>query len=137
MKINTYSLYNALAQVRTRPEWPTGDKLSQLAVIAARFWFLSQDNPDGTVTLSGPTLSAPLTLDRETATIRLLNEVCSAILADDASNAIFALAEPLLAPFTVNRKFLQRRAFAFRKAHRDYEACFATLTQPQPQLQGD
>lgn len=131
MKTNIYSLFRVKAQARKRPKWPTGDTLRELTGIAARFWFLTRDNPDGTVTLSGPTITAPLTLDCETASIRLLNEVCSAILAEDPSDTIYALAEPLLAPYVINRKFLQRRVSAFRKTHRGYEASFATLTQPQ------
>lgn len=131
MKTNIYSLFRVKTQARKRPKWPTGDTLRELTGIAARFWFLTRDNPDGTVTLSGPTIAAPLTLDCETASIRLLNEVCSAILAEDPSDTIYALAEPLLAPYVINRKFLQRRVSAFRKAHREYEARYTALTQPQ------
>lgn len=137
MKTNLYSLCNVMAQASVRPEWPTGDKLRQLTAIAARFWFLAHDNQDGTLTLSGPTLTEALTLDHETATIRLLNEVCSAILAEDASDTIYALDEPLLAPFVVNRKFMQRRIDLFRKAHHSYAATHHALTQPQPQSQGE
>jgi hypothetical protein len=123
--------FAAVARARASPPpvWPTGAKLAQLVELAARFWFTWTENADGTRTIAGPTIATPITLDERTATIRLLNEVCSAMLAEDCTNLIYKLEQPLYAPFVAPRRFIQRRITVFRAAHRDYEAVFKALTQ--------
>ena len=125
--------FAAVARARASPPpvWPTGAKLAQLVELAARFWFTWTENADGTRTLTGPTLAKPLTLDARTATIRLLNEVCSAMLAEDCTNLIYKLEQPLDAPFVAPKRFIQRRITVFRAAHREYEAVYKALTQLQ------
>lgn len=131
MKPKQYDLSTVMARARVRPEWPRGEKLLDLAHIANRMWFIVTDNCDSTKTLSGPTISQPITLSDDTAAVRFLNEVCSAILAEDNTDAVFTLEEPMTAPFVLPRQFIQSRVTAFRKKYRDYEPTYQTLTQQQ------
>lgn len=133
MKPALYDLFDVMAKARHRPEMPRGDKLAELTALARRFWFLVTQHSDGTITITGPTITEPTTMASETATIRLLNETCSALLAEDKSNLIYVLEHPMQAPFSDNRAFVQTRVTAFRRAHRGYEVTFNTLTQQQKQ----
>lgn len=144
MKIVVHSTpRDPLEQIAQGPIWLSDSEFLELRRRAVRYWFFVEDHADGSgdVTIHGPTPSAPaythvvdvaVRLDRDTAAVRLLSEVCCAIAA---TSEIFLYVEsPIYVPLIDDRNLLSRTSAAWRAMHRNsYSAIAAAHAQLYPQ----